>query len=126
MLKYLTIINQLSDKDKISILSDVRSLSYKEYKVLGIPEINVGFLDGFYGGGGISPSTLANSWDKKLFFDVASDAAKKMKAEGINLAIVPGAKIKITPSENAVSEDPLLSVNISSNLQHATVFPPSI
>ena len=37
MLKHTNIIRQLSDNDKIYLLSDIRHLSDKQYKVLGIP-----------------------------------------------------------------------------------------
>ena len=109
MLKYQTIISQLSDRDKIRMLSDINCLSEKAFRVLGIPEIKVGRQTNDGETDYPSPMALANSWDRTLMQDVANEAMRQMASEDVDLAILPGANIKLAPGSDALSEDVLLA-----------------
>ncbi|MBQ9746625.1 MAG: glycoside hydrolase family 3 C-terminal domain-containing protein, partial [Clostridia bacterium] len=113
MLKYENIISQLSSAQKIRILCDIGSLSEKEYRVLGIPEIKLGNLTEACGAEFPSSFMLANSWNKTLVGNVAKTALKDMNASGVTLAITPGAKIKLSPYHAALSEDALLASELA-------------
>lgn len=113
MLKYYSIISQLSEKDKIRILTDVTCLANKEFKVLGIPEIKIAEADNYCQDIYPSAITLANSWDMPLIGSVADDIYKKMFENDIGLITVPAPKVKINPYSPALSEDPCLAAAVS-------------
>lgn len=113
MLKYYNIISQLSEKDKIRLLTDVSSLANKEFKVLGIPEIKIAAADNYCAERYPSAISLANSWDVNLIGEVADDIYNTMSENDIGLISVPAPKIKIDPYRPALSEDPYLSSVIS-------------
>jgi beta-glucosidase len=113
MLKYHSIIKQLSDPDKIRILCDIDLLSEKEYKVLGIPSVKSADFSQYIGDEFPSAYALANSWDPALIGEVASRICKRMVADEVNLAVIHGPKPRINPFEQALSEDTTLSAAIS-------------
>ncbi|MBQ4141407.1 MAG: glycoside hydrolase family 3 C-terminal domain-containing protein [Clostridia bacterium] len=113
MLKYYNIISQLSDNEKIRLLTDISSLSNKEYRVLGIPEIRIGTIEAFCRGRFPSPIALANTWDTELLGSLSDSVFKRMAENNIGLATVPSPKIKINPYRAALSEDPFLSSSIT-------------
>lgn len=113
MLKYYSIINQLSEKDKIRLLTDINCLSNKEFKVLGIPEIKIAEADNYCQDIYPSAIALANSWDMNLINSVADDVFKTMLENDIGLISVPSPKIKIDPYSSSLSEDPYLASAIS-------------
>ena len=63
MLKHENIIRQLTTEQKVRMLCDITCLSEKEYRVLGIPEIKVAYLEDGCGNEYPSPYMLANSWN---------------------------------------------------------------
>ncbi|MBQ8719254.1 MAG: glycoside hydrolase family 3 C-terminal domain-containing protein [Clostridia bacterium] len=113
MLKYHSIIQQLSDPDKIRILCDIDLLSEKEYKILGIPALKTASISQYTGEEFPSAYTLANSWDMQLIGEVAGGICKSMVSDEVNLAVVPGPKLRINPFEKSISEDTLLTSEIS-------------
>lgn len=113
MLKYYSIINQLSEKDKIRLLTDVNCLSSKEFKILGIPEIKIAEANNYCPDLYPSAISLSNSWDMKLIGEVAENIYKAMSDDNIGLISVPSPKIKINPYCPALSEDPFLSSSVT-------------
>lgn len=106
----------MSDSDKIHILCDKNSLSDKKYKVLGIPEIHVASVESFCGEDFPSPVALANTWDLDLVDAVSGNLFKSMAEQNVDLATVPGPKLKISPYRSALSEDPFLAKELSVRL----------
>ena len=113
MLKHYDIIGRLSDNDKIHILCDIKCLSDKNYRVLGIPDISTSTLEELLDSDLPSPEALANSWDLPLIGRVADEAFKKAILGEKGFVKIPGPKIRINPYRKAISEDPFLASEIS-------------
>ncbi len=113
MLKYNDIITKLTEEQKIRILTGVGSISGKDMKILGIPEVNVGRMKDF--SRDIFPNTtsLAHAWSSELWGNVATAKIAEMTENQVNFAIAPGAKIKLSPHRKEVSEDPYLAAALS-------------
>lgn len=109
MLKYNDIIGRLSLSQKIRMLCDIEALSQQEYRALGIPAVNVRYLEDEAEGKYPSPYALSNSWNTELVGEVAKATAKEAAAKNTSIVIIPGAKAKITPYSAALSEDIVLS-----------------
>ena len=123
MLQYPNIIQQLSNSDKIQLLCDMQSLADKKYRVLGIPAVTIASVEDYCGKAFPSPVALANAWDGAIAESTAHHIFRKMADEGIDLAIIPGPKPKISPYRAALSEDPLLARTITdSYLRAATQY----
>ena len=108
MLKYLNIIEQLSDVDKIRLLCDIDLLSDKKYRVMGIPTVRIASIAQFCQEELPSAVALGNSWDPALVEKCAQHRFRSMAEAGIDVAIVPGPKPKINPCRSALSEDSTL------------------
>ena len=89
MLKHKFIIDKLSEKQKIRILADVRSLADVEYTKLGLPEFKLSDVEDYMKDMYPSPFSLTNSWSSKTITDVVSDMSAKMYSEGISTALLP-------------------------------------
>ncbi len=113
MLKYNDIISRLSDEQKVRILTGVGNLSGKDLKILGIPKIKIANIKDY--GRELYPhaNSLAHSWDDGLWQDVAKEKTAYMLDDGVDFAIVPGAKIKLSPYRREISEDPYLASRMS-------------
>lgn len=113
MLKYDYIIDKLTDSQKIRLLTDIGNLSRDEFSRLGIPGVNIGNVRDFARDVYPSSVSLANSWDTTLIGRVSEDVYSRMRASGFNHALIPGAKIKISPYRYALSEDPYLAAAVA-------------
>ena len=109
MLKYLNIIQQLSYEDKIRLLCDIELLSDKKYRVMGIPTLHVAPVETVCAQELPSPIALCNSWDTQLVERAAHHRFRTMAEQGVDVALVPGPKLKINPCRSALSEDSLLA-----------------
>lgn len=109
MLKYLNIIEQLSDSDKVHILCDIDLLSDRKYRVMGIPALHIASLDQFCGEDLPTAVAMSNSWDSSMVENAANHLFRSMAEQGVDIAIVPGPKPKINPCRSALSEDSLLA-----------------
>ena len=114
MLKHQIIVDRLSELQKIQILTDVRVLADPEYRQLGIPEFKFSHLKGYRRDFYPSLAAMANSWNLKLISAYAEETAVNMSAENINVVTVPGPIPKLNLTNEAISEDPLLSSRIVS------------
>ena len=113
MLKYSTIINKLTERQKIRLLSDISCLSETEYRTLGIPYFKLGYLRDMEKYTYPTPYNLSNTWDTALVSEVAADIYRQMKNNDITHAVIPSPKIKIDPYKVALSEDSCLAEKLS-------------
>ena len=114
MLKYNSIISNLTDDDKVRILTDVTSLSDGERASLGISGFAIWNMrqmlkDGKYP----SPEALAHSWDNRLIYELSGEAALSATSPTSNVIMTPGAKVKLSPYRNEMSEDPYLARSLA-------------
>ena len=114
MLKHQVIVDRLSELQKIQILTDVRVLADSEYRALGIPEFKFSHLKEYKKDIYPTPAGMANSWNLKLISAYAEDTASRMSADEINVVTLPGPIPKLNLTNEAISEDPLLSSQIVS------------
>lgn len=113
MLKYYSIISQISQKDKIRLLTDMSYLSSNEFHALGIPEINIADIGEYCTERFPSPISLSNSWDVELVNEVAYSIYNSIAQDGASLIRVPSPEIKVDRYSPALSEDPFLASAIS-------------
>ena len=113
MFKYNDIISQLSDSQKIRLLTSVGELLGNDFKVLGLGGVTVRSMKNY--GREIFPraAALSHSWNESLWNDVARAEAQMIADDGADLVIVPGAKIKFSPYRREISEDPFLASRFS-------------
>ena len=111
MLKYKEIIEKLSVKQKIALLTDIKCLSNPEYVALGIPYTSLSMLEDLLLATkeGVSSNILARSWNLDAIKGVTEDIVFQAKERGINFVMSPSPKMKLSPYVPALSEDPYLS-----------------
>lgn len=114
MLKYKEIIEKLSVKQKITLLTDIKCLSNPEYVNLGIPYTSLAMLEDILLGTkeGVSSNILARSWNLDAVRDMTEDIVSRAKEKGTNFVLSPSPKMKLSPYVPALSEDPYLSGEI--------------
>jgi beta-glucosidase len=113
MLKYKELVGRLTEVQKMLILSDISSLSRKEFGRFGLAALKVGYVEDYIRYIYPSSSILANSWSTELINSVARDTVSAMYKDGVELAILPSPKVKINPFRSALSEDPVLAASLS-------------
>ena len=103
------IISQLTESQKIRMLTDIRSLSEPELSALGVPQVICG--SALAGGGGVypSPAHLARSWDKALLSEVTEAQCMGLHEDGVHHVFLPGARTRLNAFGDALSEDPCLA-----------------
>ncbi len=114
MIKYSNIISSLRDDDKVRILTDVMSLSDGERASLGIPgfafwNMHRMLKEGKYP----SPAALAHSWDNDLIYELSGEVALSLNSPASNVIATPGAKVKLSPYRNEMSEDIYLTRSLA-------------
>ncbi len=115
MLKYLEIIEKLSVKQKIALLTDIGCLSDPEYNLLGIPYTSIATLDDMIKGLGEDATafTLSRSWNTSAVESLTEELTERALEEGKNFMISPSPKIKFDPYSAAMSEDPHLAARMA-------------
>ena len=83
MLEYKELIGKLTESQKILILTDILSLSRREFKRLGLPALKAGELDEYAKDIYPSSAMLANSWNMELVYSVASDLLWDVEKDGV-------------------------------------------
>ncbi|MBR6782538.1 MAG: glycoside hydrolase family 3 C-terminal domain-containing protein [Clostridia bacterium] len=113
MLNHNEVIEKLTMKQKLLLLTDIRSLSRPEMTDMGIPRISVQALETLISEQyeGLSPSRLASSWDTALIEQVSFRAvsAANQRLPEARLLLTPVAKPALNIYQTALSEDPFLS-----------------
>ena len=120
MLKKEEILKNLTIEQKLSLLADFNALgdaSEGEFGVKFVKTINAFKHQVFneYP----APESLINSFDDKLFSDVADDIAIKVKGDGVTLMGIPSANVKGSVYSKGYTEDPVLASSFA--LQFAGV-----
>ncbi|WP_416150322.1 beta-glucosidase family protein [Salipaludibacillus sp. HK11] len=136
-MKYKQLIEKMTLEEKASLMSGGNFWNTKSIERLDIPSIML--TDGPHGlrkqGGkadhiGLNKSlpatcfptaaTLANSWDKKLIYDVGSHIGKEAASENVSVLLGPGLNIKRNPlcgrNFEYFSEDPYLTGELASEM----------
>lgn len=129
-MNYEEIINKMSLEEKAQLCVGADYWSSKEFEKYGIPKIKMS--DGPHGlrvqkekadNLGINESeisicfpassTLANSWDRSVAYQLGKALGQEAKTEGINIVLGPAINIKRTPlcgrNFEYLSEDPYLT-----------------
>ena len=129
-MNYEEIINKMSLEEKAQLCVGVDYWSSKEFEKYGIPKIKMS--DGPHGlrvkkekadNLGINESeisicfptssTLANSWNREMAYQLGKALGQEAKTEGINIVLGPAINIKRTPlcgrNFEYFSEDPYLT-----------------
>ncbi len=119
MLKHKSIIDRLSEAQKIKILTDVRCLSNDEYAKLGAPSFKLLSVEGYGKENYPSPRALANSWNLSVISEVAADMAVGLSTEGASTVSVPSPIAKLNLSDKAISEDPYIASKVSAQYASA-------
>ena len=111
MLKHEKIIEKLTIKQKISLLTDISCLSQAEYTSIGIPNTSVSTLNDIFSdlGDNVSANLLARTWNPDAIEHLTGEIVSAAKQKGTNLVIAPSPKIKFSPYRSYMSEDPYLS-----------------
>ena len=109
MLDHTHVMSQLSEDQKIRILTDIHSLAEPELAALGVPSVACGIAHAGCGGEYPSSAHLACSWDKTLLADVSESLCSDLSRRGVNHVLLPGAAVGVTPFDEALSEDPCLA-----------------
>jgi len=113
MQTYETILASLTDAQRVHILTDIHYLTNPACRALGIPEISVGSMKDYLRELYPHATALSHAWDTELWRDVAKDKLSAMRSERVNFAIVPGARIKLSPYRKEITEDPFLASSFS-------------
>ena len=113
MLKYNDLISKLTDEQKIRILTGVGDISGKDMKILGIPPVISGNMKDCQRDIFPHTTSISHAWDEGLWGSVASAKIAKMVGEGTNLAVAPGARVKVSPYRKEATEDPYLASALS-------------
>ncbi|MBO7368988.1 MAG: hypothetical protein J6U25_01725, partial [Clostridia bacterium] len=101
MLKYQKIIEQLTTEQKISLLTDTAAFSTREINFRGVPKVK--FIDLF--DGGLTADDAACSFEKGVFYELASERLKGVKG---GVVMLPSANVRGVFGGKGMSEDPWL------------------
>ena len=113
MLKYNDIISKLTSEQKIRILTGVGNISGKDMRILGIPTLSAARIKSCMRDVYPHATSLSHAWNTELWEKVAGAKLSAMTADGVNFAIMPGAKIKLSPYRKETTEDPYLASSLS-------------
>ena len=113
MIKNKSIIENMSEAQKIMLLSDISVAESGELAYLGIPKIKIGDPKDYLGDIYPSDSALLNAWDKEIWREVADAIASSAERDGVSRAVTPGPKLRLTPYRKDLSEDACIAVEYS-------------
>ncbi len=115
MLKNKEIIDRLTVKQKIELLTNFASFSDPALRDIGVPSVSIKTADELLGNyeSGLSVATLARTWDADLVEKIVADAIQSEGEQGTDLLVVPSPKMKIEQLGSEQSEDPILSTTLS-------------
>ncbi len=123
MQTYESIIRQLRDEEKITLLTDIYSFATPQMAVLSLPAMKTASLfakekeDNSFP----RPAVLARSFDTELVSEISRYLCDRMGRFGVNHVILPGPKGAVGTVTRSLSEDPYLAASVSGAfLQGAT------
>ena len=109
MLTYDHIIRQLTERDKITLLTNIHSMADAAMGAKGVPCVEIGAVQEACGNLLPSPRAMSRSFDVSLTADVACGALRAMAENGIRHGVIPGAAVRTSPLGGGLTEDPFLS-----------------
>ncbi len=109
MQTYTNIISQLTESQKIRLLTDFNSLIDPEMAQMGLPSVQSEHLFERMSGRFGAPEVLARSWDRQLIAEVSAAVCRYLARMGVGHVILPTARAAIGDVDTALSEDPYLS-----------------
>lgn len=115
MLKYNDLISKLTDEQKIRILTGVGDISGKDMKILGVPPVKAGNMKDCQRDLFPHTTSISHAWDEGLWKSVASAKLANMVDNGVNFAVAPGARVKLSPYRKEATEDPYLASALSAS-----------
>lgn len=118
MIKHGEIIQQLSETQKLRLVTDFSALADEELNALGVPHVvadNLVDINERLSGGYPSFFGLANSWDKDYFSLIAADLTYRI-GNAVNLIDTPPVRLKTSVYADGMSEDPYLNKTFAEGL----------
>ena len=109
MLTYAHIIRRLTERDKITLLTNIHSMADPAMGSKGVPCVRIGSAQEACGKQIPGPRALSRSWDTELTADVACGVLGSMAEQGVRHGVIPGAASRVSPWGEGLSEDPFLS-----------------
>ena len=113
MLKYQSIIDSLTEEQKLTLVTDIKTLVELSEAVSGIPSLTTASLsevnEARSESGFPSLSGMAASWNYPLLKKVAACLARGAAGKEISLIETPSAQVRSSAYALGMSEDPFLS-----------------
>lgn len=121
MLKYKSIIEKLTVRQKIALITDLSALSDAAINRAGVPAVRQGNLAEFAAEhNGLLPfETVINSWDISLMEEMAEEIAAEARGREYKLLTTPDLKTVLNAYQDGLSEDPYLNGRIGAAMLRA-------
>lgn len=110
MIKHSSIIERLSRRQKVALLTEQKSLSDANINLAGVPSVRLASLETLMETAGFPPcENMACSWDTALAERTALALAAPARGVGDNVIITPDLKCAVNAYRGGLSEDPRLN-----------------
>ena len=110
MLKHSSIVERLSRRQKVALLTERESLSDADINLAGVPAVRLSELEGLMEAAGFPPcENMACSWDTELMERASLALAAPARGVGQNVISVPDLKCAVNAYRGGLSEDPRLN-----------------
>lgn len=110
MLKHPSIIERLSRRQKVALLTEADSLSDADINLAGVPSVRLSSLEELMETAGFPPcESMACSWDTELAERTALALSAPACGVGNNVIVTPDLKCAVNAYEGGLSEDPRLN-----------------
>lgn len=121
MLKYKSIIEKMSVRRKVALLTDFHNLSDETFNQAGVPKVKAAELSALIRECTDFPSyeSAAFSWDTSLIELMTGELAARARGKGVNLLSTPDLKCIVNPYLQGLSEDPVLNAAIAAGMTRA-------
>ncbi len=111
MQTYNEIISKLTESQKVRILTDFKGFTEHELSAMGLPHIGASRVSSCQSFP--PPSHMARSWNTELITEVSDAACRELYASGSTQVFLPGARAGIGERYTSLSEEPILSGDVS-------------
>ncbi len=108
MFTYQSIIDRLTESQRIRLLTNFNSLSDPALAGLGVPTVTVEPFESIADERFPTLRALARSWDRELMADVVTETCRRADPQ-ITCLAMPGAKAAVGAVHDSLAEDPLLT-----------------
>lgn len=116
MINHQTMLDRLDRNQKLSLVTDLNSLSDYHVNRAGVPAVRAAALEDVNRERGLFPSyeEMAYSWDRSLVEEISEELAVPARAIGYNLLETPDLKCLTDTRLKGLSEDPALNAVLGS------------